>query len=569
MAPRYTYFKPDEKIVGTLTKELSCHPVVSSLLIGRGITDAESARFFLSPDFSRLTDPFRMKDMDKAVQRIFTAINNQEKILVFGDFDADGVTSTTLLCQFFEYCNADISWYIPHRIKEGYSLQPDHIQMAVEQDIDLIITVDCGITSIDAVKKALLEDIETIITDHHEPGGELPEACAVINPKQKDCHAGLDYLAGVGVAFFLVMALRKYLRKHDFWGDITEPNLSDYLDLFTIGTIGDMVPLIHDNRVLCKAGITKIQQGGRAGLAGIAKGCRLDMEKIDSDDISFKIIPRINAAGRISHARICVSLLMDTDITSCENTASVLDQLNVKRQEIEADIVKEIDIRLTQHPELLNQKVLFLWHDKWHPAVLGIAASRLSRKYFRPVILLSTASDQAVGSGRSINQINIFEMLTANDSLLVKYGGHAMACGLTVEKEHLELLSDSFNQYLEQIHGEDDFQRTAFIDAVLEPELITADLAAAIDQLKPFGIANPEPVFLCRNLKVTSSVLIAGKHRKMGLKTASDMNTSAIEAFHFNINNPDDLPDYYSQVTFKLKRNKFKPGTAQIIVEDI
>lgn len=569
MASRFTYFEPDEKIVDTLTKELSCDPVVSSLLIGRGITDAESANFFLFPDFSQLTDPFQMKDVDKAVQRIFTAINNQEKILVFGDFDADGITSTTLLCQFLEYCNANISWYIPHRIKEGYSLQPDHIQMAVDQDIDLIITVDCGVTSIDAVNKALLEDIDTIITDHHEPGGELPKACAVINPKQKDCHAGLDYLAGVGVAFFLVMALRKHLRNHDFWGDIAEPNLSDYLDLFTIGTIGDMVPLIHDNRVLCKAGITKIQKGGRAGLAGIAKVCRLDMEKIDSDDISFKIIPRINAAGRISHARICVSLLMDTDVTSSENTASVLDQLNVKRQEIEADIVKEIEVKLLEHPELLNQKILFLWHDKWHPAVLGIAASRLSRKYFRPVILLSTASDQAVGSGRSINQINIYQMLTANDSLLVKYGGHAMACGLTVEKKQLEQLSETFNQYLEQTHGEDDFERTAFIDAVLEPEQITVDLADAIDQLRPFGTANPEPVFLCRNLKVASSVLIAGKHRKMGLKNAAAMNTSHIEAFHFNINNPGDLPDYYSQITFKLKRNKFKPNAAQIIVEDL
>ncbi len=563
------YFKPDEKQIDLLTHGLGCHRILSSLLIARGITDIEDARFFLNPNFKNLIDPFLIKDMDKGVQRIFTAIKNREKILVFGDFDADGVTSTALLSEFLEHCNANISWYIPHRIKEGHSLQSDHIQMAVDQDIDLLITVDCGVTSHDAVKKAKLEDIDIIITDHHEPDGDLPESLAVINPKREDCYAGLEQLAGVGVVFFLVMALRKFLRAKNFWEEISEPNLTNYLDLFVIGTIGDMVPLIRENRILCVAGIKKIRQGSRLGLQSIAKICRLDFKKIDSDDISFKIVPRINAAGRISHARICVSQLINTDIVNAEKTASLLDQLNVKRQKIEQEIVKEIENKILDNPELLQKKILLLWDDKWNPSVLGIVASRLSKKYSCPVILLSSAQENAVGSGRSINSINIFQALQKNQSLLIKFGGHAMACGLTIIKENLVTLYENLNQYLEETCSEQDFQKTKFIDAVLDIEDINYSLAREIDQLRPFGIANPEPLFLCKNINVKSSYLIAGRHRKMVLENADLSDSNQVEALHFNINDPDNMPNFYPQIAFKLKIDKFKKNRAQIIIEQL
>ncbi|MDC3237124.1 single-stranded-DNA-specific exonuclease RecJ [bacterium] len=575
METKLTYFKPDEKQIDLLTQGLGCHRIVSSLLIGRGITDIEDARFFLNPNFKNLIDPFRLKDMDKAVQRIFTAIKNREKILVFGDFDADGVTSTALLSEFLEHCDANISWYIPHRIKEGHSLQSDHIQMAVNQDIDLIITVDCGVTSHDAIKKAGLEDIDVIITDHHEPDGELPESLAVIDPKREDCDAGLEKLAGVGVVFFLVMALRKSLRDKDFWEEIPEPNLTDYLDLFAIGTIGDMVPLIHENRILCVAGIKKIRQGTRPGLQAIAKICRLDFKKIDSDDISFKIAPRINAAGRISHARICVSQLINKDLVTAEKTASLLDQLNVKRQEIEQEIVNEIEYKISENPELLQKKLLFLWDDKWNPSVLGIAASKLSKKYCFPVILLSSAQENAVGSGRSINRINIFQALQKNQSLLIKFGGHAMACGLTIIKENLATLYENLNRHLEKTCSEQDFQNTKLIDAVLDIEDINYSLANEIDQLRPFGMANPEPVFLCKNINVKSSYIIANRHRKMVLENADSSGSSGssgsnqVEALHFNISDPDNLPNFYPQIAFKLKKDKFKNNSAQIIIEQL
>ncbi|MFH2059705.1 MAG: single-stranded-DNA-specific exonuclease RecJ [Pseudomonadota bacterium] len=568
MEPLLTYPKPDPLVVDFLAKALDCHPILATLLSNRGLNDIAQARFFLNPTLDHLINPFALKDMEKAVDRILTAVINKEKILIFGDFDADGVTATALLYDFLEYCDANVSWYIPHRIKEGYSLASDHIDMAIDQNIDLIITVDCGVSSHDAINQAMNEDIDVIVTDHHEPDSDLPRALAVVNPKRKDCLAGLDYLAGVGVAFFLVMALRKHFRKNLFWETMGEPNLLDYLDLFVIGTIGDMVPLIKGNRALCMAGFKRIRQGKRLGLNALAQVARVDLARMDSDDISFKIVPRINAAGRISHARICVSQLIDNDMVNTEKNALLLDQLNSQRQKIEQQIVQEIEHRLLQTPALLNSKLLFLWDDSWNPSVLGIAASKLCRKYYIPVILLSSKGEYAIGSGRSINNISIYKALKQCESLLEKFGGHSLAAGLTVKKENLELLSRNLNDHVESTYSTIDFQKRLAIDAVLDLDDITFELAKEIDRLRPFGMANPEPVFMSENIQVISSFIMGNNHRKMILKKASSPNGQCVEAFHFNVIDPDNHPDYFPRITFKLKINKFKKSAAQIIIED-
>ena len=569
MDTRLTYFQPDPHIVERLVRSLNCHPLLAALLSARGISTAEDARLFLNPSFETLTDPFLIKDMDKAVKRIYTAVTRNEKILIFGDFDADGVTSTALLADFLEYCGGNISWYIPHRITEGYSLQAGHIDMAVEQDIDLIITVDCGVSSHEAVIMALEEDIDVIITDHHEPETDLPPATAVVDPKRSDCHANLNFLAGVGVAFYLTMALRKYLRENGFWQSLSEPNLSDYLDLFAIGTIGDMVPLVNENRLLCIAGLEKMRQGSRLGIKSLAQTSRVDLQKLDSDDISFKIVPRINAAGRVSHARICVTQLTSPDIITSEKTAVLLDQLNAKRQKIELNIISDIESKLDQTPELLAPRLLMMWDDRWDPSVLGIAASKLSRKYSRPVILLSSTGNLAVGSCRSINNINIHQALKAHESLLEKFGGHAMASGLTVRIDKLPLLRDRLNDYMQLNFSNDTFLKTMVIDAVLEFKDINIDLALEINRLRPFGVANPEPVFLCRNATVFSSYIIGGSHRKMVLGKYGAPSTEYVEAFHFNIDDPEHQPDFFEKLAFKLKINKFKSNAAQMIIENL
>jgi single-stranded-DNA-specific exonuclease len=569
MKTKLTYAQPDPHGVETLSREIDCPFVIASLLYDRGIKTPGSARFFLNPTFERLKDPFKLKDMDKAVDRIHTAVVNREKILIFGDFDADGVTATSLLYDFLTHVDADVTWYIPHRIKEGYSLHPPHIDMAVQLSVDLIVTVDCGVGSIEAVEAAGDEDIDVIITDHHEPGDFLPPALAVINPKRKDCSSGLDYLAGVGVAFYLVMALRKDFREKDVWKEIEEPSLLRYLDLFAMGTIGDMVPLVDDNRVLCVAGLKQMQLGKRPGIFALSKVCRIDLEQMDSDDISFKLVPRINAAGRISHARICVSHLTAASFHEAQTTAGLLDELNLKRQQIEREIVLNIEHRIARDPSLLDNHLLLLCDSKWNPSVLGIAASRLSRKYVCPVVLLSHSGEMAMGSCRSINTINIHQALVENAHLLERFGGHTMAAGLTLKPKNLEALKSGIAQYLRHRYNEDDFLNLLTIDAILTIEDITFELAQAINGLRPFGTANPEPVFLCKHVRVTSSHIIGSLHRKMTLQSADTSSGHCVEAFHFNIKDTKNLPEYYAQIVFKLKINKFKPGTSQIIIQDV
>ncbi|HCY86448.1 MAG TPA: single-stranded-DNA-specific exonuclease RecJ, partial [Desulfobacteraceae bacterium] len=389
METRLTHISPDPELTRRLSKALNCHPVLASLLADRGLNSPEEARFFLDPDFSRLTNPFDLKDMLQGVERIHSAVVNNEKILVFGDFDADGVTATSTVFEFLSRAEADVAWYVPHRVKEGYSLQPAHIDIAVEMNVDLIITVDCGISAAEAVEAARSEDVDVIVTDHHEPGEDFPNALAVINPKQPDCSSGLDYLAGVGVAFYLVMALRKFFREKQVWEEIEEPSLVEYLDLFAIGTIGDMVPLVGDNRTLCIAGMRQIRMGSRPGIKAMVQSARLDIAQMDSDDISYKVVPRINAAGRISHARICVSHLTAPSLSEAKTTAQLLDDLNLKRQHIEREIVLDIENRISRDPTLLDGRIIVLWDRRWEPTVLGIAASRLSRKYTSPVVLMS------------------------------------------------------------------------------------------------------------------------------------------------------------------------------------
>lgn len=566
MDTRLTYTEPDPELSRTIQRALNCHPVLAGLLADRGITCADEARFFLNPDFSRLANPFTLKDMDPGVARIHTAVANREKILVFGDFDADGVTATATVFEFLSRVEADVAWYVPHRVKEGYSLQTDHIRMAVEMDVDLIITVDCGISSGEAVAAARAEDIDVIITDHHEPGGEAPQALAVINPKQADCRSGLDYLAGVGVAFYLVMALRKFFREKGMWERFEEPSLIEFLDLFTIGTIGDMVPLVADNRTLCIAGMRQIRTGARPGINAMVQSARLDPDRMDSDDISFKIVPRINAAGRISHARICVSHLTATGLSQAKTSARLLDDLNLRRQHIEREIVLGIEHRITKDPGLIDGRILVLWDSRWEPTVLGIAASRLSRKYACPVVLLSVKDGMATGSCRSLNQINIHQALGANSDLLERFGGHAMAAGLTLKADRIDSLTRGLRQHLEAHYSDEDFVPTLRVDAELQIDDITLELARAIDSLRPFGTANPEPVFMARNLWVSDALILGGCHRKMQLR--GETGATTVEALHFNLPDTSDLPVFFPRLLFTLKINKFKAQAAQMIIRD-
>ncbi len=568
MEPLWTYKEVNQPAADNIAATLNCHKIIATLLVNRGILTPDKAMDFLNPSLDKLTDPFALKDMDRAVERIRSALENHEKILVFGDFDADGVTATSLLIDFLSVADADLFWYIPHRIKEGFSLKKDHIRMAADQDTDLIITVDCGSDSHDAVEAARKEDIDVIVTDHHEIRETPPPAVAVVNPKREDCTADLSHLAGVGVAFYLIIALRMVLRDHGFWDRVKEPNLVDYCDLVAIGTIADMVPLTDENRILSITGINVMKKKKRVGINAIAAVSNLNPETMDSDDISYRIAPRINAAGRMSHARICINLLTSKGEISARQTAQTLESLNRKRQQTEGDIIEEIENILKKNPDLLTAPAFVLENRSWNPGVLGIAASKTASKYGRPVILISTSKSPATGSCRSIYALDIYQALSNCSHLLEKFGGHRMAAGITIKKKNIVPFFKEFKEQILLNTPSGGFKKIIPIDCFLDLDEITKSFILEVDRLRPFGNANPEPVFFAKNIKVVSSTIIGSKHRKMVLQKADSPSDKRINALHFNIPDMGNLKTTFEKIAFKVRMNRYNNrADPQIIIE--
>ena len=570
MDTKWKQIEIDRDSVNKIGEALGCSKILATLLVNRGITTPENARTFLFPALKHLADPFSLKGMNRAVARISQAIKGDEKILVFGDFDADGVTSTTLVVDFLTRSNAEVSWYIPHRQKEGYSLKPEHIEMAVLQKTDLIITVDCGSDSFQAIEKANLEDIDVIVTDHHEVPTSPPPAFTLINPKSPNCQSGLSYLAGVGVAFYLIIALRKYLREKGFYQDIPEPNLRDYCDLVALGTIADMVPLKNENRIMAVTGINVLREGKRPGFNAIAQVSKISKELLDSDDISFRMAPRINAAGRMSHARICVDLLTSREEARAEQSAAILDSLNRKRQETELAILQEIEKMLESSPRLLERCSLVLWHDHWNPGVLGIAASKTARLYHKPTVLITTIGDQATGSCRSVNNINIYDALCGCSQFLERFGGHTMAAGLSLRSDQLPAFAQAFDDKIRESAPSGAFEKTISIDCALNLEEINEELINEVDKLRPFGSGNPEPLFSCPNVKVVSSTIIGTRHLKMILESKEPSKPGRMEALHYNIDPSLPRPEFYDSIAFRVRANRYgKKPYPQIIIEEV
>ncbi|MBF0200756.1 MAG: single-stranded-DNA-specific exonuclease RecJ [Desulfamplus sp.] len=586
METRWIINKSDPQAVEKISRILGCPATIATILVNRGVTTPEEAFLFMNPSMTHLKDPFTIKDMKKAVMRIYDAIRNRERILIFGDFDADGITATSLLNDFLCHAGAEVSWYIPHRIKEGFSLKPIHIEMAVEQKQDLIITVDCGSDSFDAVRAAMMEDIDVIITDHHELASRPPPALALVNPKRGDCGSGLRHLAGVGVALYLVIALRRYMREQGFWNhDIEEPNLMASCDLFAIGTIADMVPLKDENRILSRAGMGIIREGKREGLRALAEVSKIDPDRLSSEDISFRIAPRINAAGRMSHGRICVDLLTETDRLKARQGASILDELNKKRQEVEKSIVDDIERRVEREPSILKGSSIVMHSPDWSSGVSGIAASKAARQYCRPVVLISTARSPATGSCRSVNSINIHDCLVRCRDLLENFGGHAMAAGITIRHDNIEKFALMFDEEVRRRSPEEGVIKTLVMDAVIDIREITGAFVEAVESLTPFGAGNPEPIFQSCGLKVVSTVMLGTRHRKMVLQNEGNSpggeqfsiqgnspggETFSIEALQFNIDPGIPAPSRFERIAFKVRMNRFnRKNVPQIIIEDV
>ncbi|MBW2604498.1 MAG: single-stranded-DNA-specific exonuclease RecJ [Deltaproteobacteria bacterium] len=570
MKKEWQILQPDIHSVEKLCGILKCHPAVGSILVNRNITSAEDVSNFFNTSLNQLSPPFSIKDMDAAVDRILEAIERKEKILIFGDYDVDGITATTILLEFLRLVDADVSYYIPHRIAEGFGLKKNHISdYALPNRINLVITVDCGSDSHDAVKAANDAKIDVIITDHHMISDTTPPAVAVINPKRNDCPSGFRDLAGVGVAFYLLICLRKKLRDTNFWKDRPEPNLKNYCDLVALGTLADMVPLTRQNRILIKAGMNIIRSSLRPGLNALIEVCRINKHAVDTDDIVFYLAPRLNSAGRMDHASIAVELLTAKNIKAARDIAHSLDRLNQDRRDIENKILAQVHNHLKKNPHLLRKNTLVLIHQDWHIGILGIVASRLMKKYFRPVVLITTANGIGKGSARSIPEVNLYEGLSACAENIENFGGHPMAAGLTIKTENIDPFKNHFENIVSRMTKPIDFIPKIAIDCRLDFVDISDKLIDELESLKPFGSANHEPLFMTKKVHIVSSKRVGNHHRQLVLEQQIGKTGKTFNAIQFNVEPRIPLTDSFDQMAYRLGWNRWNGRkNAQIIIEE-
>jgi single-stranded-DNA-specific exonuclease len=569
MKLNWQILKPSLKSTQAIRKALKCSHIIASILANRGISSESQALSFMSPMLKNIRSPFYLKDIKIAALRISKAIKNNEKILIFGDYDTDGITGVTILFRFLQYAGADVSYYIPHREREGYGLKPEHIhEVAVPENVSLIITVDCGASDNKAVDAANSRNIHVIITDHHHVPKMPPQATALINPKQNGCNSGLDHLAGAGVAFYLVIYLRKHLRDIGFWNTLPEPNLKQYCDLVALGTVADIVPLHYENRIFTKAGLDHIRDGNGVGIQALMQVSKIKRSELNSEDISFRLAPRLNAAGRMDHAQIAVQLLTTDNKKTAMDIALSLNRMNTQRQDIQKQIIDEIELFLNKNRNMLDRKTLVLYHRKWHEGILGIAAARLTKKYYRPVILISIKDQIGKGSARSIRGVDIYKCLTACASDLESYGGHSLAAGLRIDPEKIKQFIENFENIVKETALPDTFIPEISIDFALNFSGISGSLINELERLGPYGSGNPEPLFMSRHIKVLFSEIVGQNHRRMRVKQVSDTTDQSINAIQFNIDTNLPQPQYFEKIAYSLKWNhRTRRKSIQLVIK--
>jgi single-stranded-DNA-specific exonuclease len=502
-----------------LIRELGLSQIISRILISRDIVNPDDARRYLSPSLRDLHNPFLMQDMKKAVQRLICAIHRQEKVVIYGDYDADGITSVVVLLRFLRQVDKSVTYYIPDRITEGYGLNLAAVERMHSEGISLIITVDCGISDHEPISHARKLGMDTIILDHHQLSDTLPEAIATVNPNRTDCLFPFKHLAAVGIVFNFLIALRGSLRQEGFWNNDLYPNLKEYLDLVALGTIGDIAPLVDENRIFVKIGLDLMTEDRRMGIRALKLVSGIEHQVIDSSKASFCLIPRINAAGRVASAKEAVELLLAEKPERAEELAWKLDGFNRKRQAMERLIFSEIIEQVGDQFDTGKIGPLVFASPNWHPGVIGIVASRMVDRFGRPVILISLKDGIGKGSGRSIADFNIYQGLKRCDSLLLSYGGHHYAAGISIKEKDIAEFSILFREVVQENSPETDFTAFTTIDAQCSLTEINHELLSQFDQLAPFGSRNPEPILCVRSVRVASPSIVGNNHLKMRISS--------------------------------------------------
>jgi len=516
VAPRIWSSLPcDDSAVRQLTAELNVSPITARLLCIRGLGALDDARRFLSPSLDDLHDPFALAGMPAAVDRILGAIERRERIAIHGDYDVDGVTSTVILRRALELLGADVTHFIPERLRDGYGLQPASLDRLNTDGVRLVISVDCGIRGVEAALHAKALGLDLIITDHHEPDTELPDALAVINPKRHDCTYPDKNLAGVGVALKLVQALCAKSGR-TAW-------LPAFVKVAAIGTLADVVPLTGENRVIAKLGLAMLSKGPhKVGLRSLLDVCGLTGKEIDSYHIGFVLAPRVNAAGRMSTPDIAARLLLASDEALAEEARALAEQLNsenLRRQQEEAEIVAQARKAVETDLEIGSRTVIVVAGEGWHRGVIGIVASKLVDAFHRPAIVLSTDGDVAHGSCRSIPSFNMLAALESCGELMQKFGGHKQAAGLTIDTGRIRELRSRVNDFADDCLGPDDLRPRLWIDGALAFRSITEQVASELGRLAPFGAGNPSPVFQASRVEIIDGPRrIKERHLKMAFR---------------------------------------------------
>lgn len=521
MNRKWEFYNQDENLVQKIAKEHNISELLSAILVNRNITDKKDIDVFLNPTRKDFHNPYLMPDMEQAVDRILMAIDKKEKVIIYGDYDVDGITSITVIKKFLKERGLDVGYYIPNRLDEGYGLNKEAIEKIANEGYTLIITVDCGISGIEEIKYAYEKGMEVIVTDHHEPLEELPKCVAVIDCKRKDNKYPFKNLAGCGVVFKLTQAISQKL-------NLDEKEYLKYLDIVCVGTISDIVPLVDENRVIAKLGLKLVEQTRNPGLKAllIASGYK----DVNSNTVSFGIAPRINACGRMGKEEEALKLFLTENIVEAGNITDKLNKYNRERQEIEKRIFEEALSKIEKQ-HLDQNNVIVVGSENWHHGVIGIVASKITELYFKPSILICFEGNEGKGSGRSIPGFDLHEALCESSEYLEKYGGHEMAVGLSLKKESFQKFADKFEEIAKKAHTEE-IESVINIDEEITLKDVNIETVESLKALEPFGEANKLPVFIYKNLKIDSiRALSEGKHLKLTLK---DGNT-IINGIGFNM----------------------------------
>jgi len=549
-----------------LAEELSISPILSQLLVQRDILTFEEARSFFRPDLSNLHDPFLMADMHNAVNRLTKAMQKNEKILIYGDYDVDGTTSVALVYKFLKQFYRNVDFYIPDRYNEGYGISIQGIDFAADNDFKLIIALDCGIKAVEKVKYALEKGVDFIICDHHTPDAVLPPAVAVLDPKRIDCTYPYEHLSGCGVGFKLMQAFA-------ITNNIDFSQLTPLLDLLALSIASDIVPITGENRILAFYGLKQINSNPSIGLQGILEVCGLKDKEITISDIVFKIGPRINASGRMKLASEAVELLVSSDYLFVKEKSDTINEYNNDRKDLDKNITDEAIALIGADKRYLDRKSIVVHKPDWHKGVIGIVASRLSEEYYKPSIVLTNSNGFASGSARSVSGFDIYKAIDSCRDLLENFGGHMYAAGLSMKEENIPVFTERFEKFVaENILKEQTYPQIE-IDAVLEFKDITPKFFRVLKQFGPFGPGNMKPVFVSKKVMDYGTSRLVGKeqeHLKLELVDSSSENVMNGIAFrmheyndHLKALNPLDI-------CYTIEENSFNGNTSiQLMIRDI